>query len=148
MWQATKWLEASGGNLGKEDITWWPLLLPLTDGSNMAAKELTKHLVAMWRWMVQVSTIPLCPPAPTVLNIKQFLNEHPKEGDHTPWLLAYARALQHVGEVTNGRMWRRSGVHFTPYISPLVDAFTEETGVELIEADIASCWGQPLEKVL
>ena len=34
MWQTTKWLEASEGNLGEEDITWWPLLLPLIDGGN------------------------------------------------------------------------------------------------------------------
>ena len=148
MWQATKWLEASGGNLGKEDITWWLLLLLLTDRSNAATKELAKHLVAMWRWMVQVSTTPLCPSAPTVLNIRQFLNECPKEGDCTPWLLAYAHALQCMGEAADGRMWCPSGVHFTPHISPLVDAFIKETGAELIEADIASCWGQPLEEVL
>ena len=84
MWQTTKWLEASEGNLGEGDITWWPLLLPLTDGSNVATKELTKHLVAAWRWMAKVSTMPLCPPAPTVLNIGQFLDECPKEGDCTP----------------------------------------------------------------
>ena len=148
MWQATKWLEASRGNWGEEDITWWPLLLPLTDGSNTATKELAKHLMAAWRWMVQVSTRPLCPPTPTVLNIRQFLDECPKEGDHTPWLLAYDCALQHMGEATDGRMWCSSGVCFTPHISLLVDAFIEETGVELIAADIASCWGQPLEEVL
>ena len=61
MCQTTKWLEASGGNLGEEDITWWLLLLPLTDGSNAATKELAKCLVAMWRWMVKVSTMPPMP---------------------------------------------------------------------------------------
>ena len=105
--------------------------------------------MAVWRWTAKVSTMPLCPPAPTVLNIEQFLDECQKEGDHTPWLLAYARTLQCVGKTTDGRMWHPSGVHFTPpQISLLVDAFIEETGAELMEAYIASCWVQPLEEVL
>ena len=148
MWQTTKWLEASEGNLGEEDITWWPLLLLLTDGSNTATKDLTKCLVAAWRWMAKVSTMPPCPPAPTMLDIRKLLDECPKEGDHTPWLLAYARVLQCMGEATDGRMWHPSGVRFTPQISLLVYAFIEETGAELMEADIASCWGQLLEEVL
>ena len=64
-----------------------------------------------------------------------------------PWLLAYACTLQHMGEAADRRMWWPSGVHFTPQISLLVDVFIQETGVELVEADIASCWGQPLEEV-
>ena len=148
MWQTTKWLEASEGNLSEEDITWWPLLLPLTDGGNTATKELVKCLIVTWRWMAKVSTTPLCPPAPTVLNIGQFLDECPKEWDCTSWLLAYASVLWHMGEVTNGRTWCPSGVHFTPQISLLVNTFIKETGVELMEADIVSYWGQPLEEVL
>ena len=43
------------------------------------------------------------------------------------------------------------GMHFTPQVSPLVDAFIEEIGVELTELRLASCWGQlaaevPLQK--
>ena len=101
----------------------------------------------MWRWVKKVSNTPTCPPAPTVLNIGQLLNECPKEGDHTPWLLAYACTLQCVGEATDGRMWWPSGMDFTPQISLLVDVFIQETGAELVEADIASFWGQPLEEV-
>ena len=36
---------------------------------------------------------------------------------------------------------------FTLQISLLVDVFIQETGAELVEADIASCWGQLLEEV-
>ena len=147
MWQMTTWLEPCRESLGEEDITWWLLVMPLTDGGTAAAKELSKCLVSVWRWMAKVSTTPLCPPTPTMLNIGQFLEGHPKEGNHTPWLLAYAHALQHAGEVTEWRTWCPSGVHFTLQISLLVDTFIEETGVELIELDITSCWGQPLEKV-
>ena len=42
MWQMVKWLQACEEGLGKEEISWWLLLLPLTDGGNMATKELTK----------------------------------------------------------------------------------------------------------
>ena len=148
MWQTTKWLEACRESLGEEDITWWLLVMPLTDGGTAAAKELTKCFVSTWRWMAKVSTTLLCPPAPTMLSIGQFLDGHPKEGDCTPWLLAYARALQHMHEAAEGRTWHPSGMHFTWQISLLVDAFVEETGAELIELNIASCWGQLPEEVL
>ena len=144
MWQTTKWLQACEESLDEEEISWWLLLLPLTDGSKTATRELTKWLLATWRWVKKVSNASTCSPASTVLNIGQF----PKEGDHTPWLLAYGCMLQHVGEATDGRMWQPSGVCFTPQISLLVDVFIQETGAELIETDIASCWGQPLEEVL
>ena len=103
MWQTTKWLQACEESLDEEEISWWPLLLPLTDGSDAATRELAKWLLTMWRWVKKVFDTPICLPAPTVLNIGQFLNECPKEGDCMPWLLAYACALQHVGEATGGR---------------------------------------------
>ena len=148
LWQMIMWLEACRESLGEEDITWWLLVMPLTDGGTVATKGLAKHLISVWRWMANVSTMPLCPPAPTMLNIGQFFEGWPQEGDHTPWLLAYTCTLQCVGEATEGRTWHPSGVCFTLQISPLVDAFIEEAGAELIELDIASSWGQLLEKVL
>ena len=148
LWQMVMWLEACGDSLGEEDITWWPLVVPLTDGGTAAAKGLAKHLISVWRWTAKVSTTPLCPPAPTMLNIGQFLEGHPREGDRTPWLLAYSCALQHVGEAMEGRTWCPCGVCFTPQISPLVNAFIDKIGAELIELHIASCWGQLPEEVL
>ena len=90
----------------------------------------------------------LCPYAHLlpVLYIGQFLDEHPREGDHIPWLLAYAHMLQHMGEVTEGRMWCPSEVRFIPQIYLLVDTFIKDTGVELIE--VASFWVQLLEEFL
>ena len=96
VWQTTNWLQAFEESLDEEEISWWPLLLPLTDESDMATRELTKQLLVIWRWVKKVSNTPICLPAPTVLNMGQFLNECPKEGDCMPWLLAYACALQHV----------------------------------------------------
>ena len=83
-----------------------------------------------------------------MLNIGQFLDEELKEGDRTPWLLADAHALQHMGEAAEGRMWCPIEMCFTPQVSPLVDGFIEETGAELTELKIASCWVQPAAKVL
>ena len=105
MWQMMKWLEACRESLGEEDIAWWPLVVPLTHGGTMDTKELTRCLVAVWRWMAKVSAMPLCPSAPTMLNIGQFLEGCPMEEDHTPWLLACAHILQCMGEATEGRTW-------------------------------------------
>ena len=50
-----------------------------------------------------------------------------------------------------GRRWHRSRMCFCVQVSPLVDALVIETGAELTEMDIASCWSQgatqtPLQK--
>ena len=148
LWQMTMWLEACGDSLGEEDIMWWLLVMPLTDGGTAATRELAKCLISAWRWTAKVSTMPLCPPAPTMLNIGQFLKGHPEEGGHTCWLLANAWTMQHMDEASEGRTWHSSGVHFTLQISLLVEAFIKETGTELIELDITSCCGQLQEEVL
>ena len=134
--------------MGEEDITWWLLVMPLTDGGTAATKELAKCLTSVWRWTAKVSTTPLCPPTPHNAEHWTVSQGTPKEGGPHTLVLAYAHALQHMGEAREWRTWCPSGVHFTPQISPLVNAFIEETGVELIELNIASCWGQPLEEVL
>ena len=56
-----------------------------------------------------------------------------------------------MGEATEGRMWCPIGMHFALQVSPLVDTFIKETGAELTELGITSCWGQlaaevPLQK--
>ena len=56
------------------------------------------------------------------------------------WLLAYAHALQRVGEVAHVRSWCSNGDSYTPQVSMLVDTFPEEMDVQLIEADIIDCW--------
>ena len=109
---------------------WMRILMMRThsmiDGSNMATKELAKCLLATWRWMAKVSTMPLCPPVPTVLNIRQFLDKCPKgRGYCTPWLLVNDHALQCVGGATEGRMWHPSGMCFTPQISLFIESFIE-----------------------
>ena len=148
MWEATKWLEACVETLEEEDVPWWLLVPPLMDVGAPGARELAKCFLAMWQWMVEVATTNFCPPAPTMLNIGHFLDEELKEGDHMPWLLAYACALQHMGEAAEGRMWHPIGMRFTPQVFPLVDTFIKDTGAELTELGIASCRGQLAAEVL
>ena len=60
LWQTTTWLKACRDSLGEENITWWPLVMPLTDGDTAAAKEFTKHSYQCGGgW-------PRCPPCPCV----------------------------------------------------------------------------------
>ena len=124
---------------------WWPLVHPLMDGSDAGMLALSQQLMAAWRWAVTVSTPPICPPAPMVMNIGQFLDE-----DITgyrwsvQWLEAYTHALQHVGEAVEGRRWRPKGEGFTPKVLPLVKAFIGMTGVWDAKNCAVSCWSEPL----
>ena len=38
-----------------------------------------------------------------------------------------------------GRRWHPIGIHFTPEVSPLMDAFIFKTWAELTEIGIATC---------
>ena len=40
MWQITKWLQTCEEGLDEEEISWWPLISPLTDGSAGLQKTL------------------------------------------------------------------------------------------------------------
>ena len=144
MWQTTKWLLDCETSLEEEEISWWLLVSSLTDGSDVATKGLMKRLMAAWKWVGLVLESPVCPPAPTVLNIGQFLNEDSTGHGwiQQEWLLAYACALQQMGEATYGRMWRPNGKRFTPQISMLVDAFLEVDGAKVVKADVACCWSK------
>ena len=66
--------------------------------------------MATWKWVGIVSESPIYPPGPTVLNIGQFLNEDltGHGWSQQEWLLAYAHALQHMGEAMDERTWRRN----------------------------------------
>ena len=144
MWQTTKWLQTCEEGLDNEEIGWWPLVSLLTDCSDAAAKDLSRRLVATWRWAGKVSKTPICLPFPTVLNIGQFMDKDAEEKgwDQQQWLLAYAHTLQHMGETANGRTWRPNGVQFTPQVSQLVDAFIDRTWAKFMEAKVILCWNE------
>ena len=114
--------------------------MPLTDGSTKNTKELTKCLLSAWQWTFTVGAADHCSPTAMMLNIGQFLDEFTDLNCCVPWLLAYAQALQHMGEAMEGRRWWPMGICFSPQVSLLIDAFITETGAKLME--ITSCWSE------
>ena len=148
MWEPTRWLKGHVKCLTNEDVPWWELVTPMMNGGTRGTKELAKQLLATWQWTFAVSAADFCLPSLSMLNIGQFLDD---VKDHTAWLLAYAQALQSVGEAAEGRRWCPNGMHFSVQVSLLVDTFIIETGAELTEMGIVSCWSQgattiPLQK--
>ena len=151
MWQTMRWLQNCETSLDDEEISWWPLVSPLTDGSDATTKDLARQLMAAWEWewAGAVSESPICPPVPTILNIRQFLDEDLTRHScsQQPWLLAYAQVLQCVGNAADGRTCKPNGKHFTPQISILMDAFLEVTNTEVVKANVACCWSEPPQTV-
>ena len=103
-----------------------------------------------WRWSIKVQGEDVCPPTPTVLNIRQFKTEEEvAEGMGEPhWFVAYSRTLQWVGKAAHGQKWvwpMREALEVKFF--PLVHAFWEETGVDLTMASIKLCW-EPAPRAL
>ena len=53
-WKAQQWLQGATQGIRDEEVPWHDLLTLLTSGAEGAAKALTKHLVAAWRWNIKV----------------------------------------------------------------------------------------------
>ena len=96
-----------------------------------------------WQWNIKVHREDDSPPAPTILNIGQFMTDEETAGGmgEPHWFMAYSCTLQLVGEVAHGRKWewpRREALEVKP--SLLVHAFWCETGADLTMASIKLCW--------
>ena len=72
-WQTIRWLQQWESEIMDDEVVWWALVDPLTDGLDAIGQALAKRLVAMWRWTFTLSEYHVCQPAPTSLNIGQFL---------------------------------------------------------------------------
>ena len=108
-----------------------------------AALSLAKHLLPMWRWSMKAHGEDACPPAPTVLNIGQFMTEEETAGGmgEPYWFVAYSCALQWVGEAAHGWKWEwPTRETLQVKVSLLVHTFWEETGMDLTMACIKLCW--------
>ena len=112
LWETTKWFQHCEEQYTDEDLAWWPLLHPLTDGRDEAALALAQCLMAASRWTATISESITCLPAPTILNIGQFLcKKLSSDGwNEQQWLEAYSQALQCVGEAVVGRHWVRGSL--------------------------------------
>ena len=148
-WRAQRWLQVAAQGIRDEEVPWHKLLAPLTSGAEGMAKALAKCLVAAWQWNVKVQGEGMCLPAPSVLNIGQFLTDEEVEGGmgEPHWFMAYSHMLQRVGEVTHGRKWevRREALEIKA--SPLVHAFWCKVDVNLMMASVKHCW-EPAPRTL
>ena len=119
MWRIRRWLEQCENKTDEEEIEWWLLVHPLTDGSDVATRILACRLLAVWCWMVMTPRPLNCLSALTILNIGQFLDEDIKwhGRDIQDWLQAYAHTLQQATEAAKGRCWMPKGRDFTTRVS-------------------------------
>ena len=134
-WRATHWLQLVVQGISDDEVPWYDLVTPLTVGTEGAALSLAK------RSRVQGQDV--CPPAPTVLNIGQFMTWEEVQGtvDNSLWFEVYSHALQRVGEAVRSRRWQwPKGKAWEVGVSPLVRVFWEETSVELTTSCTRLCW--------
>ena len=82
-WRAQQWLQVAAQGITDEEVPWHKLLTPLTSGVEGMARSLAKHLVAVWWWNIKVHGEGMCPPAPSALNIGQFLTDEEVDGRAT-----------------------------------------------------------------
>ena len=131
-WRTTHWLQLAVQGISDDEVPWYELVLPLTVGTEGTALSLAKCLLAVWRWSIKVLGQDICPPAPTTLNIRQFMTKEEvlEDIDEPIWFTAYSHALQQVGEAAHGWRWEWP-VGKTPKVrvSPLVQAFWEEVWI-------------------
>ena len=72
-WQMTCWLQLVVQGISNDEVPWYECIAPLTSGAESAATSLAKCLLAAWWWSLRVQGQDVCLPAPTVLNIGQFM---------------------------------------------------------------------------
>ena len=140
IWKMRRWLEQCEAKV--DDAEWQPLACPLMDGSDAAVCTLVLRLLAAWHWMVETLRPLICPPAPTILNIRHFLDKD-VEGhgwDTQEWMEAYACTLQCSAEAAEGRCLTPNGNDFFPRFPLLVEAFTSKLKVEILPASAVNCW--------
>ena len=114
------------------------------------ALSLAKCLVTVWQWNIKVCREDDCPPAPSVLNIGQFIMDEEAAGGvgEPHWFVAYSCTLQQVGEAARGRKWEWPRMEALEIkASPPVLAFWHETGMDLTMASVKLCW-EPTPRAL
>ena len=49
LWRTRRWLEECKEKFIEEELAWWPLICPLTDGINVATYCIVQRLLAVWQ---------------------------------------------------------------------------------------------------
>ena len=107
-WWTTRWLQLVVQGILDDEVLWYECVTPLASGAEGAALSLAKHFLAIWQWSLRVQGRDIWLPAPTVLNIRQFMTRDEVRGevDNTLWFEVYSHTLQRVGEAVRGRRWQ------------------------------------------
>ena len=107
-WRMTRWLQLAVQGILDDEVPWYECVMPLTLGAKGATLLLAKCLLAVWQWSLRVQGQDVCPPAPTILNIGQFMTRDEVRGDvdNTLWFEVYSHTLQRVGEAVSSRQWQ------------------------------------------
>ena len=74
-WRATHWLQLAVQGIVEDEVPWYELVIPLMSGAEGTALSLAKRFLTVWRWSIKVRGEDICPPTPTVLNIRQFMTK-------------------------------------------------------------------------
>ena len=95
-WRAMCWPQVAVQGITDEEVPWYELVTPLTSGVEGVALSLAKCLVVAWQWNIKVCGEDNCPPAPSILNIGQFITDEEMAGvweSHTgSWPLPHTAA--------------------------------------------------------
>ena len=113
-WRAMWWLQVAIQGITNEEVPWHELVAPLTSGVEGMAMSLAKHLVAAWWWNIRVQGEGECPPAPSILNIGQFIMDEEVAGGvgEPHWFVPYSCTLQENGSGQGGKPWRLKPPHW------------------------------------
>ena len=79
-WRATHWLQMVVQGIAEEEVPWYELVTSLMLGAEGTALSLAKCLLTVWMWSMKVRGEDTCPPAPTILNIGQFMTKEEMQG--------------------------------------------------------------------
>ena len=145
---------STGGHSG--GCKWPPKVLGMRRSRGMNCSPHLHQGLKVWLrpwpnvlWNVKVQGEDVCLPAPSILNIGQFLTDQEAEGGmgEPHWFVAYSCTLQRVGKVARRRKWEAQQEALEIKASPLVHAFWCETDVDLTMASVKCCW-EPTPRTL
>ena len=133
------WMRDRENSYSDEMIHFWPLLCPLTDGRETATRRLAHHLLSTWQWS-STTHAASCPPAPSNMEIGQWLPPDREEKKEDLWMEAYACCLQRMVEASAGCSWETKGEGMVLQVSPLVQACLTATGRCVSPSCVRECW--------
>ena len=86
---ALKWMWECQCFYTEEQLNFWILLWPLTNGGEVSSWHLACQLLSVWHWVLALNPLTY-PPAPSQLNIGHWIQEHCNVNECQKWIEAYA----------------------------------------------------------